>query len=111
MSELDLGDQPIIQMMEKWGLSNEDLVNASTEQLTFKQVQRGRTGRRLTLKMMQKTLRAYNVAIWYKLNKEQKDKFVEYLQHGFLFNYAKGYDKDWVDPNEALVAELNSEDE
>jgi len=111
MSDLDLGNQPLIPMMEKWGLVNEDLVSASTEQLTFKQVQRARTGRRLTLKMMQKILRAYNVAIWKKLSKVQKEKFVEYLQHGPLFNYAKGYDENWADPNEALIAELNGEDE
>ena len=111
MSDLELGDQPLIQMMEKWGLDNEDLVNASTEQLTFKQVQRARTGRRLTLKMMQKVLRAYNVAIWYKLNKKQKDKYVEMLQQGPLFNYAKGYDENWVDPNDALIAEINGKDE
>ncbi len=111
MSDLDLGDQPLIQMMDKWGLVNEDIVNASTEQLTFKQVQRGRTGRRLTLKMMQKILRAYNVAIWNKLDKVQKEKFVEYLQQGPLFNYAKGYEENYQDPNEALIAELNGEDE
>ena len=111
MSDLDLGDQPLIQMMDKWGLVNEDIVNASTEQLTFKQVQRGRTGRRLTLKMMQKILRAYNVAIWNKLDKVQKEKFVEYLQRGPLFNYAKGYEENYQDPNEALIAELNGEDE
>jgi len=111
MSDLELGDQPLIQMMEKWGVVNEDLVKASTEQLTFKQVQRGRTGRRLTLKMMQKILRAFNVAIWYKLDKKQKEKFVEYLQHGPLFNYAKGYSEDYVDPNEALIAELNGEED
>jgi len=109
MSDLDLGDQPLIQMMEKWGLVNEDLVNASTEQLTYKQVQRACKGRRLTLKMMQKILRAFNVAIWYKLDKKQKDQFVEYLQQGPLFNYAKGYDENYVDPNEALIAELNGE--
>ena len=111
MSDLELGDQPLIQMMEKWGLDNEDLVKASTEQLTYKQVQRARSGRRLTLKMMQKILRAYNVAIWYKLDKKQKEKYVEMLQHGPLFNYAKGYDENYVDPNEALIAELNGEGE
>lgn len=111
MSELDLGAQPLIKMMEAWGLENEDLVKASTEQLTYKQIQRARNGRRLTLKMMQKVLRALNVAIWYKLDKTQKDKFVEYLQQGPLFNYAKGYDPDWVDPNAALQAELRGEGE
>lgn len=105
MSDLDLGPQPLIQRMDDWGLTNDDLVNASTEQLTYKQVQRARNGRRLTLKMMFKVARAYNVAIWYKLSKEQKERFEEYL-HRPLFNYAKGYDVDWVDPNATLQAEL-----
>ena len=97
----DLGDQPLDQMMEKWGLGNHDLVEVSTEQLTHKQVQRARKGRRLTLKMMQKVTRALNVAIWYRLSDEQKEAYYEYL-HRELFDYAKGYDADWVDPNSEL---------
>lgn len=111
MSDLELGDQPLIAMMETWDLKNEDLVNASIEQLTYKQVQRARGGRRLTLKMMQKVMRAFNVAIWYKLNKKQKEKFVEYENQRPFFNYAKGYDANWQDPNVALIAELNGEGE
>ncbi len=110
MSDLDLGEQPLIMMMEKWGLSNEDLVKASTEQLTFKQVQKARKGRRLTMAMMFKVMRAYNVAIWHKLDKKQKEKFTEY-NHRPLFNYAKGYDAEWADPNEALIAELAGDGE
>lgn len=110
MSDLDLGEQPLITMMEKWGLSNEDLVKASTEQLTFKQVQKARQGRRLTMTMMFKVMRAYNVAIWHKLDKKQKEKFVEY-NHRPLFNYAKGYDAEWTDLNEALIAELAGDGE
>jgi len=101
----------LIPMMEKWGLVNEDLVNASTEQLTYKQVQRARNGRRLTMQMMKKVLRAYNVAIWYKLDKKQKDQFEEYTHHNVLFNYAKGYTEDYQDPNTSLIAVLNGEDE
>lgn len=108
MSEIDLGDQPLIPMMDKWELKNEDLVNASEEQLTYKQVQRARTGRRLTLKMMHKVMRAYNVAIWYKLDKKQKEKFDEYNHHP-LFNYAKKHDADWSDPNDHLAAVLRGE--
>lgn len=110
MSELDLGDQPLNEMMEKWELSNQDLVNASTEQLTYKQVQRARTGRRLTMKMMFKVMRAYNVAIWYKLDKKQKELFHEYNHHP-LFNYAKNHDPEWEDPNEHLAAALRGEEE
>jgi len=105
MSELDLGDQPLIVKMEEWGLTNDDLVSASTEQLTYKQVQRAKSGRRLTLKMMFKVTRAYNVAIWYKLKKDQKERFEEYL-HRPLFNYSKGHEPEWQDPNATLQAEV-----
>jgi uncharacterized protein YbcV (DUF1398 family) len=44
--------------MEKLGLSNSDLVAASTEQLTFKMVQKGRKGRRLTRNVQEKILNA-----------------------------------------------------
>lgn len=101
----DLGDQPLDKMMDSWGLENHDLVEVSTEQLTHKQVQRARKGRRLTLKMMQKVTRAFNVAIWHRLNKEQKEAYYEYM-HRDLFNYAKGYDAGWVDPNTGLAEEI-----
>ena len=101
----DFGDQPLDGMMEMWGLENHDLVEVSTEQLTHKQVQRARKGRRLTLKMMQKVTRAFNVAIWYQLSDEQKEGYYEYL-HRDVFNYAKGYDAEWVDPNLGLAEEL-----
>lgn len=110
MSELDLGEQPLIHMMQKWGLANQDLVNASTEQLTYKQVQRACSGRRLTMKMMFKVMRAYNVAIWHRLSKEQKEAFVEYNHHP-LFNYAKNYSADWVDPNAELIIDYMTPDE
>ncbi|MFC5049684.1 hypothetical protein ACFPK9_03515 [Rubritalea spongiae] len=101
MEERDLGTQPLDAMMDAWGMSNNEMVDVSTEQLTHKQIQRARKGRRLTLKMMQKVNRAFNVTIWYKLNDEQKEAYFEYM-HKHLFNYAKGYDPDFVDPNEAI---------
>ncbi|NWK54477.1 hypothetical protein HW115_02565 [Verrucomicrobiaceae bacterium N1E253] len=101
----DLGTQPLDKMMQDWGLGNHDLVEVSTEQLTHKQVQKARTGRRLTLKMMQKVTRAYNVAIWYQLKDEEKEAYYEYL-HRDLFNYAKGHDPAFVDPNQALMLAL-----
>ncbi|MBT8036970.1 MAG: hypothetical protein KJO21_05450 [Verrucomicrobiae bacterium] len=94
----DLGVQPLDRMMDEWGISNHDMVEVSTEQLTHKQVQRARIGRRLTLKMMQKVTRALNITIWYRLNDEEKEAFDEYF-HKRLFNYAKGFDADWTDPN------------
>ena len=62
----------------------------------------GRKGRRLTLSMMQKVTRALNVAVWYRLTDKEKEGYFEYL-HRHLFNYAKGYDPDWEDPNQALM--------
>jgi len=64
MSDLDLGVQPLDRMMEAYGLSNTHVVDSSPEQLTHKQVQRARKGRRLTLKMMQKVTETLNVTIW-----------------------------------------------
>lgn len=88
-------------IMQRWGLTNHDLVEISTEQLTHKQVQRARQGRLLTLSMMQKVARALNVAIWSKLKPSQQEAYFEYI-HRHLFNYAKGYDANWKDPNEEL---------
>ncbi|MGJ8677170.1 MAG: hypothetical protein ACSHX0_06615 [Akkermansiaceae bacterium] len=105
MEKLDFGNQPLDSMMEAWGLGNHDIVEVSTEQLTHKQVQKARKGRRLSLKMMQKVTRAFNVAIWHKLSDEQKEAYYEYM-HRDLFSYAKGYDADWVDPNKELQEAL-----
>jgi len=44
--------------MTRIGLSNADLVAAATNQLTFKMVQRGRKGRRLTPNVQKKILQA-----------------------------------------------------
>ena len=105
MEERDLGKQPLDAMMDAWGMSNNQMVDNSTEQLTHKQIQRARNGRRLTLKMMQKVNRAFNVTIWFQLNDEQKEAYFEYM-HKHLFNYAKGFDADFVDPNEAIRTAL-----
>ncbi len=89
--------------MKAWGLANHHLVEISTEQLTHKQVQRARTGRRLTLKMM-KVTRALNVSIWQELNDQQKEAYFEYgWKH--LFNYAKGYEAGFQDPNLEIIAQ------
>ena len=103
MEEMDLGTQPLDKLLNDWGLSNHDLVDISTEQLTHKQVQRARQGRRLTLKMMMKVTRAFNVTIWHGLTDEEKEAYFEYgWKH--LFNYAKGYEEAFEDPNEVLKA-------
>ena len=82
----DLGTQPVDALMEQWGLSNHDMVDASPEQLTHKQVQRARKGRMLTLAMMQKVTRTLNIAVWYRLKKEEREQYFEYL-HKHLHSY------------------------
>lgn len=100
--EREHGTQPLDGMMTAWGLGNHDLVDASPEQLTHKQVQRARSGRTLTLHMMQKTTRALNIAVWYRLKKEERETYFEYL-HKHVFSYAKNHDPAFVDPNAALM--------
>ena len=51
---------------------------------------------------MQKLMRTVNETILLKLPKERRADFVPYL-HKSLFNYAKGHDAAWVDPNENLM--------
>ena len=58
MSEASKQVQPIDTLMTQMGISNGDLVAASTEQLTFKNVQKARTGRRLTIHIQDKILSA-----------------------------------------------------
>jgi hypothetical protein len=96
------GPQPLDGLMEHWHLSNHDLVNACSEQLNHKQVQRARKGRQLTLHLMQKVMRALNAAVVAHLDKEEQAAFVEYA-HRQLFNYAKGHDPAWADPNAPLL--------
>ena len=62
MHTMDLGVQPIDELMTKIGLTNADLVNASAQMLTFKMVQKARKGRRLTLNIQQKILNAIRAA-------------------------------------------------
>jgi len=95
------GPQPLDELMEKWKITNHQLVETSTEQLNHKQVQKARKGRQLTLTMMQKVCRALNITIWHRLNKEQKEIYFEYM-HRHLFDYAKGHEADWADPNTGM---------
>jgi len=59
---MDYGTQPLDEVMTRLGLSNAELVKASTQMLTFKMVQKGRKGRRLTLNVQQKILNAIRAA-------------------------------------------------
>ena len=98
----DHGLQPLDQLMTLWELTNHDLVMASAEQLNHRQVQKARSGRQLTLHLMQKVMRAFNAAALGRLDKEARAAFVEY-PHRQLFNYAKNHDPAWIDPNKELV--------
>jgi len=102
MGERDHGEQPVGWLMEEWGLGNHDLVDASTEQLSHKQVQKARKGRQLTLSLMQKVTRGLNIAVWYRLKDEEREDYFEYM-HKHLFSYAKGYEAEWQDPNGPLM--------
>ncbi len=88
---LNFGPQPIGALMERLGIGSHDLVSVSPEQLTHKQVQKARSGRRLTLKLMLKVTRALNACVRGRLAPEERGLFREYL-HRDLFTYAKGHD-------------------
>jgi hypothetical protein len=103
----DRGPQPVGDLIRDWGLGHHDLVDASPEQLTHKQVQRAVKGRILTLAMMQKVTRALNIAVWYRLEKSEREAYFEYL-HRHLFNYAKGHDPEFTDPNGELMERVRS---
>ena len=83
-------------------MTNHQLVEASVEQLNHKQIQRARKGRQLTLHLMQKLTGTLNDAIAASLPKEERVNFLPY-SHKHLFNYAKGHDAAWSDPNEVLM--------
>ena len=58
MTNMNLGVQPLEKIMTDCSLINHDLVAASTEQLTHKEVGKGRKGRRLSKNLQAKILRA-----------------------------------------------------
>jgi hypothetical protein len=60
MTDMEKGTQPLEEILTRLGLSNDDLVKASTEMLTHKMVQKGRKGRRLTPNVQHKILNALN---------------------------------------------------
>lgn len=103
--ERDFGPQPLIRLLDKWGLSHHDLVECSPEQLTHKQVQRACQGRRLTLKMKQKLSRTLNFSVWGRLTNEERGEFLEYFPK-HLFNYTKGFEENGSDINGKLILNL-----
>ncbi len=71
-----MGVQPLDSILENLGLNNDALVKASTEQLTHKQVQKGRMGRYITPNIKGKIVRALN-------SLDEKGKYTVKV----LFNY------------------------
>lgn len=59
---IEMGAQPLDALMAELSLSNAQLVDASTKQLSFKAVQKGRKGRMLTPHMKKKILDAIQAA-------------------------------------------------
>ena len=57
----DLGEQPIAGIISEKNLKSHDIVNASTEQVTYKMISRAVKGRRLSPKVQNKILRAINI--------------------------------------------------
>jgi len=103
--ERDLGTQPLDAILSGWQLGNHDVVEASPQQLTHKQLVRARNGRRLTLKMMIKVARTVNFAVWGRLTDEERETFTEYFPK-HLFSYSKGWDGSEVDPNAGLYGSI-----
>jgi hypothetical protein len=60
--ERDFGEQPLARILAENNLSSEDLVNASTEQVTYKMVSRACKGRKLSPHVQQKICNAVNKA-------------------------------------------------
>ena len=58
----DLGLQPLDAILDEIGLNNHQLVALSTEQLTHKQVQKARKGKRISVNIQRKILRARNAS-------------------------------------------------
>ena len=58
--KMEAGQQPLDRFMNEADLKNNDLVKSSKEGLTHKQVSKARKGRRITLRMQKKVLKAWN---------------------------------------------------
>ena len=63
MDQRDLGTQPLDSLLSDLAIDNHELVSASTEQLTHKQVQKARKGRRLTKNIKMKVKNALERAV------------------------------------------------
>ena len=78
---IECGIQPIDALMEEYSLKNNDLVAASTQQLSHKMVGKARKGRRISKSLQRKVIDAFNTACHKKF-----DDFVA-LKKPSLFTY------------------------
>ena len=74
--EKEHGVQPLDEVLGRLGLRNDDLIRQSTLQLTHKQVQKARKGRRVTVNIQKKIVLALNAC-----GQDEKFKVTN------LFNY------------------------
>lgn len=72
MSELNMGLQPLDEIMLQHHLLNHDVVEAHGDQLSHKAVQKARKGRKLTKRMQQKITAAVNASL--KLERHYQDE-------------------------------------
>ena len=76
MENINYGVQPLDELIQSLGLTNEDLVNNSVRQLTFKQLQKGRKGRRISANIKSKIAQSLNACVKERVFSEKE-----------LFNY------------------------
>ncbi len=74
MQVVNHGTQPLDELMHRMNIKNHVLVEASTEQLTHKNVKNARNGRELTMNIQMKVLNALNAGAGEK-KYELKDIF------------------------------------
>ena len=74
--EMDKGVQPLDRILRELLLKDEDLVNKSTDNLTFRMMAKGRKGRRIKARNQLRILRALNDC-------SPEKKFI----HEDIFNY------------------------
>jgi len=91
----DFGVQPLDRLMLELGLGNHELVLASPGQLTHKQVQKARKGRRLTPNLQRKVKEALEAALVQRAAGDTSGEAPQPLAYKLedLFSYAKEADR------------------
>ena len=79
--EVELGEQPLHELMQDYQMSNHAIVAACGEQLSHKVVNKARSGRRISRHLQRKVLKGFNLA-GYDLDDAFYERKIEEL-----FNY------------------------